>query len=219
MSDARSNPTSLPAVDEAVPSALAPRLPEPIAQRSLQLLQGAGRALARSVPMLQYQLTRAGALGISGLLAMVAAIVVALTVVLPQHSAVNLLQLQLRQPAMPGVGRDANTGTDAAKLLTSLPTRSQIPVVLALLVEQADKAGVVLDHGHYDYRAPQGGSLGRYGFEFPIKGEYTNIRDFIGRALAAVPAAGLDKLHIERHSVADPVINADIGFIVYVRGD
>jgi hypothetical protein len=34
-----------------------------------------------------------------------------------------------------------------------------------------------------------------------------------------VPAAALGKLHVERKTVGDPVVNADIGFVVFVRSE
>jgi len=34
-----------------------------------------------------------------------------------------------------------------------------------------------------------------------------------------VPSAALAKLHVERKTVGDPVVNADIGFAVFVRSE
>ena len=61
--------------------------------------------------------------------------------------------------------------------------------------------------------------MGRYELEFPVKAPYPNVRDFINRTLSAVPAAGLDKLRIERKVVGDPVVSADIRFVVFVRAE
>ena len=36
---------------------------------------------------------------------------------------------------------------------------------------------------------------------------------------AIVPAAGLGKLHVERKAVGDQVVNANIGFVVFVRSE
>jgi len=34
-----------------------------------------------------------------------------------------------------------------------------------------------------------------------------------------VPAAALAKLHVERKTVGDQIVNADIGFVVFVRSE
>ena len=36
--------------------------------------------------------------------------------------------------------------------------------------------------------------------------------------LAAVPALGLAKLHVERKNVGDTLVSADVGFVIYLRG-
>ncbi len=65
---------------------------------------------------------------------------------------------------------------------------------------------------------PTANRLARYTFEFPVKGDYGNIRSFINKSLAAIPALGLDKLHVERKNVGDTVVSADVGFVIYLRG-
>ena len=48
--------------------------------------------------------------------------------------------------------------------------------------------------------------------------DYGNVRNFINKSLAAVPALGLDKLHVERKNVGDTLVSADVGFVIYLRG-
>jgi hypothetical protein len=86
-------------------------------------------------------------------------------------------------------------------------------------LQQAQRAGVSLEVGHYAFIPAKAGNVGRYEFEFPLHASYQQVRDFINRTLTAVPAAGLDKLRIERKSVADQAVNADVRFVVFVRGE
>jgi hypothetical protein len=186
-------------------------------QRATLSLLTARQSVVRSVTLLHYKLSRVGPAGMAGAAAMFIAGVLALAVLLPQHNALDSLQAQLLRAK----ASLANPGApmSGARLVSSLPTREQIPRVLGQMLEQADQAGVALDQGHYTFLPARPGSLGRYTFEFPVKGAYPNVRDFIDRALIAVPAAGLTKLRIERKNVGDPQIAADIGFVVYVRGE
>ncbi|HEX9139559.1 MAG TPA: hypothetical protein VF848_07205 [Steroidobacteraceae bacterium] len=214
-----SEPSNMPTTPMREPGRLAESTAVPAlgSQRAALALGAARQSLVRSVTLLHYQLTRIGPAGLAGAAAMLIAAVLALAVVLPQHSALDSLQAQLLRAK----ANLANPGApmSGARLVATLPTRGQIPAVLGQMLEQADQAGVALDQGHYTYLPARPGSLGRYTFEFPVKGAYPNVRNFIDRALVAVPAAGLSKLRIERKSVGDPQIAADIGFVVYVRGE
>jgi len=107
----------------------------------------------------------------------------------------------------------------APRLVESLPTRNQIPAVIGLIYAQAKEAGVPLDTGHYVFSPPKASTLARYDVDFPVKASYPDIRKFINHTLTAVPAAALAKLHVERKTVGDPIVNADIGFVVFVRSE
>jgi hypothetical protein len=91
--------------------------------------------------------------------------------------------------------------------------------VIGQIFIQAKEAGVPLDTGHYVYSPAKAGAIARYDLEFPVKASYPDIRGFINRTLTAVPAAALGKLHVERKAVGDQVVNADIGFVVFVRSE
>jgi hypothetical protein len=179
---------------------------------------GTQRALTRLIPQLQYRLQCIGPAGLGGIAALFAAAIVAIVVWVPAHHAELALRAQWLQSASAGApGHHGAAGF--AHQIAALPTRAQIPAVLGQILVQADKAGVALDQGHYDFRPSQPGTLGRYAFDFPVKGGYPNVRDFIDRTLNEVPAAGVDKLRIERKAVGDAQISADIGFVVYVKGE
>jgi len=169
------------------------------------------------VPQTQYQLARIGPAGQTGLAALVAAAVIAVSVLVPARNAIQTLSADLaRAQQQP---HTAATLQGVPRLVASLPTREQIPAVIGLVFEQAQKAGVPLDTGHYAFSPAKSGALARYEIEFPVKAGYPNVRDFINRTLTAIPAAGLDKLHVERKAVGDAVVSADIRFVIFVRGE
>lgn len=181
---------------------------------ALTQLQAAATQL---VPRLQYQIMRLGPAGQTGLAALVATLVFAASTLLPARHALDSLSADILRAQHPS----AVQGTDQAvpRLVESLPTRSQIPGVIGLIYTQAKASNVSLDTGHYVFSPPKAGSLARYEVEFPVKAAYPDIRNFINTTLTAVPAAALGKLHVERKTVGDPLVNADIGFVVFVRSE
>jgi hypothetical protein len=218
-------PAALTPVSEALPlpghASLSERSPTAIGSATQaarpHALARARRALVRIGPQLQYQIIRIGPAGQVGLAALFAAALVAASVLLPARNAIETLNADIAQAQRPHA-----TGTveqAAPRFVASLPTRQQIPTVIGQLFQQAQQAGVPLDTGHYAFSAAKAGGLGRYDLEFPVKAGYPNVRDFIDRTLTTIPAAGLAGLHLERKAVGDMVVNADIRFVIFVRGE
>jgi hypothetical protein len=213
------------AVDAPAAPLAAPLLAAASAVRgAVTALPGRTLALARAqavatqlVPQLQYQIARLGPAGQVGLAALVAALVVAVGTLLPAHHALQALSADIVRAQHPSAAALADQA--APHLVASLPTRAQIPAVIGQIFIQAKEAGVPLDTGHYVYSPAKAGAIARYDLEFPVKASYPDIRGFINRTLTSVPAAALGKLHVERKAVGDQVVNADIGFVVFVRSE
>ena len=167
------------------------------------------------VPQLQYQIMRLGTAGQAGLAALVAAFAVAIGALVPAYHALQTLNADLAGVQHPTAVNSIEQAIP--RLVESLPTRTQIPAVLAQVFAEAQATGVPLNTGHYVYSPAKSGAIAHYELEFPVKAGYPEVRTFINRTLSAVPAAVLDKLHLERKAVGDQVVNADIGFVVYVR--
>ena len=181
----------------------------PLARRAAAL-ERVQAVAGQLVPQLHYRIMRLGTAGQAGLAALVGALV-------PAYHALQTLNADITRAQHPGAVN--NIEQAIPHLVASLPTRAQIPVVIGQVVTQAKEAGVSLDKGHYLYVPPKSGAIARYELEFPVKAGYPEIRSFINRTLGAVPAVALSKLHVERKAVADPLVNADIGFVVFVRSE
>jgi hypothetical protein len=198
------------------PAAALPSDPNTAPPKALALrLQ---RLTTHTLPIAWYRIARIGPAGLVGGAAALAAILITALAVVGGRNATDALSAQIAHQAHPGpaVTGDAGVG----KVVDALPRRQEMPAVVGLVLEQAHAANVTLDNGHYTYSVPKGGNaVGRYELEFPVKAPYPNVRDFINRTLSAVPAAGLDKLRIERKVVGDPVVSADIRFVVFVRAE
>lgn len=208
-----------------VPPAATPVLAAPGAAGA-RLAAVSPRAAARTqiqalatqlVPRLQYQIMRLGPSGQAGLAALLAAAVFAASTLLPARHALDTLGAEIMRAQHPATVQGPEQA--APRLVESLPTRKQIPGVIGVMYTQAKASNVALDVGHYVYSPPKAGALARYDVEFPVKASYPDLRSFINKTLTAVPAAALSRLHVERKTVGDAQVNANIAFVVFVRSE
>jgi len=192
-------------------------MPAAVPPASSALQRRAERMLARAVPQARYQLMRIGPAGLTGLAVLLATAVTAIALLFPAHQSVLALRNELTKAghAMPAA---AHPEQSPQQFAATLPTRAEVPALLGVVLVQATDAGIVLEQGKYTFSAATSTRLARYTFEFPVKADYGNIRTFINKSLAAVPALGLDKLHVERRNVGDTAVSADVGFVIYLRG-
>lgn len=186
-----------------------------VAQTALQ--QHANRMLVRAMPQIRYRLMRVGPAGLTGVAALCAAGIAAIAMLLPAHQSVLSLRADLLK-AGHAVPATAQPELSPQQFAASLPTREQIPALLGVVLVQASEAGIVLDQGKYTFTPAAANHLARYSFDFPVKADYGNIRTFIDKSLTAIPALGLDKLHLERKNVGDTLVSAEVGFVIYLRG-
>lgn len=198
-------------------SPVARTMPAAVPPASSALQRRAERMLARAVPQARYQLMRIGPAGLTGLAVLLATAVTAIALLFPAHQSVLALRNELTKAghAMPAA---AHPEQSPQQFAATLPTRAEVPALLGVVLVQATDAGIVLEQGKYTFSAATSTRLARYTFEFPVKADYGNIRTFINKSLAAVPALGLDKLHVERRNVGDTAVSADVGFVIYLRG-
>lgn len=199
---------ALPGFDAASPPSTTAAALNPVARLAA--------TIGRLVPHAQYGLSRIGPAGITGVVALVAAAVIALGSLIPGHGAIDTLSAKVAANASyPNAARATDEGF--GRIVGSLPTRDQIPAVIGEVLHQAQGAGISLEAGQYAFSPPKSGEIGRYEFEFPVKASYPQVRDFINRTLVAVPSAGLAKLRIQRKAAGDASVSADVRFVVFVR--
>jgi hypothetical protein len=210
--------SSLPAVVEqaAAPPVFKTVQPPASVTRTAGSLQlRVDRLMVRAVPELRYRLTRLGIPGVVGLLSFGAAIILA-ALLIPAHRSIESLTQQLAQVQSSPV--PAAQASSPHQFAGTLPSRRQVPALLGTVLAQANEAGLVLEQGKYVFTPAAGNNLAHYSFEFPVKADYATIRSFINKTLTAIPALGLDKLHVERKNVGDTAVSAEVGFVLYLKG-
>jgi hypothetical protein len=181
------------------------------------LQQRAARMWVRALPHARYQLARVGPAGTAGLGILIAACVAAIALLVPAQRSVVALRSELIKAGHPPPAATARERSPL-QFTAALPLRAEIPALLGVVLVKAAESGIVLEQGRYTFSPAASNRLARYTLEFPVKGDYSNIRGFIDKTLLAIPALGLDKLHVERKNVGDALVSADVGFVVYLRG-
>lgn len=172
-----------------------------------------------AMPAIYLGARRLGKVGIVGLSLCIFSLVMFLSNTLPLREqlvsqASDLEQARAAEAQRKGANAQRTPQDQASAFKHSLPTRSDTPKILGTLVAVAAASGVVLERGDYTYVIPGEGEIGRYQISLPLMGSYAQIRQFIEDSLAAVPAMALEKMRVERKSVADPVIAAELQFSV-----
>jgi hypothetical protein len=210
----------------ALPPAVAPVQAEsparPVPARPLQAsaaampasrrLQG---AVSRAVAEVSYRITRVGSAGLTGLVLISIAIATFIMVNLPQRASIESLRAAAAQPAATGGAGIA--AAQVGKVLTGLPPRSGAPEVLEKILAQAKDAGVELERGKYEFVPSRDGVAAHYRVELPVKTTYPQLRTFMDKTLLALSGVGVEGLRIERKSIGDARIEAEVKLAIYVK--
>jgi hypothetical protein len=175
------------------------------------------------VPYLNYGAQKLGRAGIVGLSLVIFSLIafVSGNVPLRQQVSEQAAELmQARQAAMADKIPATNQSPQAhaGRFVESLPGRRDIPQIMGSIVTIAAASGIELARGSYEYAAPDGDAIGHYRMALPINGSYPQVRMFVENLLAAEPSISLDNMRIERDSVSDQVIAADLRFSVLLEG-
>jgi len=175
------------------------------------------------IPTVAWSIRRTGRQGLIGIALLAAALVFLFSTHLPLVDDVHTLRADLAQ-AKAAAAERASRGNvipqdDPRRLLESLPVRTDVPKTMRTILAQADEAGLSIDSGKYDIAATRTGAITRYNVSFPVSGSYSAIRTFIDKVMVAVPSASMGELAIERKTIADGLVEANIRLTLFTRGN
>lgn len=145
-------------------------------------------------------------------------------------SAIRPLQAHLdemsrdvaRQYEAEALARKSNSGRmrgpdeQLAEYYRFFPPVRTAPKWLEKLVALAESRGISLDQGEYQAVPDKAGKLVRFQMTLPMKGEYPQIRKFLAALPAELPVVALEQVQFERHSIADPQVEARIRLVLYL---
>lgn len=186
---------------------------------------GAGNSLvARGLGRLQSvrrgRLPKIGRTSGIGLLLLTASGALWFSTLLPLTRNVSVLEAEaarLESAARSGTTATRTPSAQFDAFVKKLPTRADLPAVLTVVVNQASDAGLELQSGRYEFTPAKSGRIARYSLAFPVRGSYPQLRKFIDGTLGALPAVALEGMRLERASVADEMLDADLRFEIVVR--
>jgi hypothetical protein len=162
-----------------------------------------------------WRLRQLGTAGLVGVGLLVGAAVLYTANTLPQGQAIAALKAQL---AKLGPMIQGGTATPQAQVaLGGLPSRDDAPDVLGRIYQEAQSAGVELPRGDYEYIPGRDGVAAHYRMTFPVHTGYPQLRTFMDRTLIALPSVAVEGLKIERKSVTDETVDAELKLAAFVR--
>jgi hypothetical protein len=121
--------------------------------------------------------------------------------------------------ALKGGHYPTSLAAQARAFIRRLPSRDDLPVVLATVVSQAKAADLQLERGDYEFTMAKSGAIARYRLTLPVSGTYPQIQKFVDGTLARLPPVALESLKLERDTVGDRELQANVQFVVMVRSE
>jgi Tfp pilus assembly protein PilO len=132
------------------------------------------------------------------------------------REVIGLEAAQAAQHSAPR-GQARHGPQDLAAVLRELPKEAELAMQLARLHQMADKQGVALRRGNFEFSAESHGRIGRQQMTFQAQAPYSAMRRFVREALAAMPALALEDVAIVRAQGEADSIEANLRFSILLR--
>lgn len=144
-----------------------------------------------------------GALGAASLITLAAAGVFFILVLQPMQEERARLEGALSKSGAKG------NATNLSAFYGFLESKDETTDALAKLYAIGTATGVNLQSGSYRTQKAAG-RLERYELALPVSGSYAQIRDFLNRALAEIPALSLDQMTLRRDGRNEATVQAEL---------
>lgn len=128
---------------------------------------------------------------------------------LERRSASKVLPVQERN-----IGNDASA--ELERFYSRFPPVDRLGAEMQALYAHARASQLRLMQGEYRLESQTGG-LAAYRVTLPVRGNYAQLRQFVGRVLTHMPTASLDAVRFERKKAPDPQIEAQLRLTIYLR--
>ncbi len=168
------------------------------------------------LPRAAWTIDRTGRPGLFGIALLLAAALFLFSTHLEVAAEVEALRAELADAQWQGRTAAADKVAGPPTAMRALPARTDMPVILRQLFNNATRARLAVDTAKYEINA-MGSGVVRYRVAFPVTGPYPQIRAFIDATLATMPAVALSDLVLERKSIADGNVEAQIRMTIYTR--
>jgi hypothetical protein len=177
----------------------------------------AGSLGATWLPRAAWTVGRTGRVGLLGIALLLAAALFFGSTYLQVSAEVDTLRADVAaarsRPPPPAADEEARP----AAALQALPARADIPAVLRQLFGKAAQAGLAVDVARYELGGTKSGGVARYQVAFAVTGPYPQVREFLDSTLETMPAVSISSLALERKSIHDGNVEAQLRMTVYAR--
>ncbi len=106
-----------------------------------------------------------------------------------------------------------------ARFYRTFPVTHAAVSSLGQIYRHAQARGLELERGEYRFVDDRAGRLVAYRADFPVKGSYVQIREFLAAILADLPFVALEEVAFERRRISDATIEAKVRLTLYVARD
>jgi len=171
--------------------------------------------------VLAESLRRLGVAGATGFVLLVLAALGGLFVLVParEHFHVQeqrILDAQARLERLRSGEGVESSGTHVSRLYDALPGQQTATAAIDRIYAAAEQEGLSLARGEYSLVVEPGMGLAQYQILLPVHGTYPQIRRFVGTALEAVPALGLDDVALQRKNIGDAQVDARLRMTLHL---
>jgi type IV pilus assembly PilO-like protein len=163
-----------------------------------------------------WTISRTGRSGVAGVALLLAAALFLFSTHLKVAAEVEALRADVAT-AQRQARTVADKVADPGTALRALPARTDMPEILRQLFNNATRAQLAVDTAKYEINATKSSDVVRYQITFPVTGPYPQIRAFLDATLATMPAVALQDLAIDRKSIGDVDVEAQVRMTVYTR--
>jgi Tfp pilus assembly protein PilO len=114
--------------------------------------------------------------------------------------------------------RDASPAAELRRFYEMFPARSDAPELLSRVYSAAEDRSLLLSRGEYVRSTDPQTGLARYRIVLPVRGSYSQVREFVAATLQAVPVLALDEVSFERPKISEGEVEARIRLTLYLKG-
>jgi hypothetical protein len=139
-----------------------------------------------------------------------------LLVELSQRAADQAQKRKTAQPAVPVKDEQAHTWQ---QIRQSWPPAQQVETHIATVLQAAQKRGLVVEQGDYQYRAEPELNALKVTMNLPLNGSYANLRSWVDAVLRDHPNLALDELAIKRETVSSAQAEVKVRWVGWYRAD
>lgn len=174
--------------------------------------------------MLSEMLQKLGRPGVVGIALLAFSLSLAVSTLLPAWQELDRLranaaaaQANQRTAAARASLPDDSPAAQLRAFYAIFPLQTDAPESLSRMFAAAEESKLQLSRGEYAIVTDRQTGLVLYRMTLPVRGGYTQIREFVAAALKAVPALALDELTFERPNISETQVQARVRLTLYLR--